>query len=107
MFQGSKKEVSVKSMTQGATIWIDGEKAGEDAVTQKLTRKDDHTILVKKDGCLTKTLEVKKTQVGWIIFDALFNWLAFATDAPTEAWNTFEKSKFTVELECPSSNNTN
>lgn len=48
MFQGSKKEVSVKSMTQGATIWIDGEKAGEDAVTQKLTRKDDHTILVKK-----------------------------------------------------------
>lgn len=108
MFQGSKKEVTVKSMTPGATIWINGNKAGEDAVTQKLARKTDHMILVKKEGCETKQIDVKKkTQVGWIVFDALFNWLAFATDAPTGAWNTFHQSDFTVELNCPNSGTKN
>jgi hypothetical protein len=102
MFQGSKKEVMVKTTTQGASIWIDGENKGTDAVTERLSRKHDHTILVKKEGCETKSLEVnKKTQVGWIIFDALFNVFAFATDAPTGAWNTFEKDRYTVELTCP------
>lgn len=101
MFQGSKKDVTVRTTTPGASIWIDGEKKGTDAVTERLSRKSDHTILVKKDGCSTQSLSVeKKTQVGWIIFDALFNWLAFATDAPTGAWNTFEKSNYTVELDC-------
>jgi hypothetical protein len=101
MFQGSKKDVTVKSMTPGASIWINGNKVGEDAVTQRLARKTDHMILVKKEGCETKQIDVrKKTQVGWVIFDALFNWLAFATDAPTGAWNTFQQSDFTVELDC-------
>lgn len=108
MFQGSKKEVTVKSMTPGATIWVNGEKAGEDAITKRLARKTDHMILVKKEGCETKQIDVrKKTQVGWVVFDALFNWLAFATDAPTGAWNTFHQSDFTVELNCSKPMNKN
>lgn len=107
MFQGSKKEVTVKSLTPNASIWIDGVNKGMDAFTERLTRKSDHTILVKKEGCETKMLDVKKkTQVGWIIFDGLFNWFAFATDAPTGAWNTFEKDNFTVELNCSKENKT-
>lgn len=102
MFNGSRKDVTIKSITPDATIYIDGDEKGKDAVTERLERKSDHTVIVKKDGCETKTLEIKKhTQVGWIIFDALFNWFAFATDAPTGAWNGFDKDHFSVELKCP------
>lgn len=102
MFQGSKKDVTIKSMTPDATIHVDGEEVGKDAVNVRLARKSNHTVVIKKDGCETKTVEIhKKTQVGWIIFDALFNWFAFATDAPTGAWNTFDKDRVTVELKCP------
>jgi len=99
--QGSKKDVTIRSMTPNASIYIDGDLAGQDAVNQRLTRKDDHTVIVKKDGCDNKIVEIKKhTQVGWIIFDALFNWFAFTTDAPTGAWNTFDKDHIVVELPC-------
>jgi hypothetical protein len=99
MFQGSKKDVTVKSMTPGASIYIDGEKKGTDMVTERLARKSNHTVMVKKDGFETSTTEIKKrTQVGWVLFDAFFNWFAFATDAPTGAWNTFDKDHVTVEL---------
>lgn len=102
MFNGPRKDVTVKSTTPNATIFIDGEEKGTDAVTERLSRKSNHTVVVKKAGCDTKTVEIKKqVQVGWIIFDALFNWFAFATDAPTGAWNTFEKDKITVDLSCP------
>jgi hypothetical protein len=102
MFNGSRKDVTVKSVTPNATIYIDGEEKGTDAVTEKLERKSNHTVLVKKEGCESKTVEIKKhVQVGWIVFDALFNWFAFATDAPTGAWNGFEKDHYSVELKCP------
>ena len=102
MFQGSKKNVVIKSLTPDASIYVDGEEQGKDAVTALLTRKHDHVVVVKKEGCEPRTVEIKKhVQVGWIIFDALFNWWAFATDAPTGAWNTFDKDHVIVELKCP------
>lgn len=100
LFQGSKKDVSIKSMTPGTSIYIDGEKVGADLVVSRLTRKSNHSVLLQKEGFNSKTIEIKKhTQVGWIIFDSLCNWFAFATDAPTGAWNTFDKDNIVAELE--------
>lgn len=107
MFNGTKKRVTIQSMTPKAKIYIDGEYAGEEVVTQKLKRKEDHTIIIKKEGCKTKTLNLdSEIQVGWIVFDALLNWFAFITDAPTGAWNSFEKSKYVIELECDNNSDT-
>ena len=101
MFQGSKKDVSIKSMTPDASIYINGELKGTDAVTVRLPRKSNHTVMIKKENCDSYTTQIEKhTQVGWVIFDALFNWFAFATDAPTGAWNTFDKDIITAELKC-------
>jgi len=48
MFQGSKKDVSIKSMTPDASIYINGELKGTDAVTVRLPRKSNHTVMIKK-----------------------------------------------------------
>ena len=102
MFNGSRKTITVKSITPNATIYLDGEEKGTGTVNEKVARKYDHTITVTKEGCETKTMELRRTvQVGWIVFDALFNWFAFATDAPTGAWNSFDKDHISVELKCP------
>jgi|AntAceMinimDraft_17_1070374.scaffolds.fasta_scaffold50026_1 hypothetical protein len=101
MFNGVKQNVSVTSMTSGSKIYIDGNLEGTDAVSVKLRRKDNHTVIVKKDGCETKTVQIDtNVQAGWIVFDALFNWFAFLTDAPTGAWKGFDKTKITVDLDC-------
>ena len=101
IFNGTKKNVTVQSMTQGADIYIDGNLEGQDAVTKKLTRKNSHTIIVKKDECKSKTVLIEsKTSAGWVVFDVLFNILAIAVDAPTGAWKTFDKSNVVVDLEC-------
>lgn len=101
MFNGTTKSISVKSQTPDAKIYIDGEYVGQENVQQSLSRKTGHTIMVKKEGCKTQTLNViSKVQVGWIAFDAFVNWFAFLTDAPTGAWKSFDKSVYVVELEC-------
>jgi len=101
MFNGSKKDVSVKSMTPGSEIYVNGNFVGDDAATVNLRRKHNHTVMIKKDGCETETVQIRKeTQAGWIVFDALFNWLAFLTDAPTGAWNTLEPENIVRELDC-------
>lgn len=101
MFNGTKKDVSVKSMTPDADIYVNGNYEAENAASVKLRRKNNHTVMIKKDGCQTETVQVKKqTQAGWIVFDALFNWFAFLTDAPTGAWNTLEPANIVRELDC-------
>ena len=101
IFNGIKQEVSIKSMTPNAKIYVDGNLEGTDAVSVKLRRKHNHTVMVKKDNCKTETVQIESNvQAGWIVFDALFNWFAFLTDAPTGAWKSFDKTKITVDLEC-------
>lgn len=101
MFNGTKQTVSVNSMTPNSKIYVNGEFMGNDAVSVKLPRKDGHSIVVKKEGCETQILSVTNhVQAGWIVFDALFNWFAFLTDAPTGAWNAFDRTNYTVELNC-------
>lgn len=101
MFNGVRQDVSITSMTPDAKIYVDGNLEGTDAVSVKLRRKDNHTVMVKKENCKTETVQIdSNVQAGWIVFDALFNWFAFLTDAPTGAWKSFDKTKITVELEC-------
>lgn len=99
VFQGSRKDVSIRSMTQGAKIYVDGELKGEDAITLKLARKTNHSVAVKKDGFETKTVDINKhTQAGWIVWGILFNLPEMIVDAITGAWNGFDKENITVDL---------
>jgi hypothetical protein len=99
MFNGTRQNVSIKSMTPSSKIYVDGNFEGEDAVSVKLNRKDDHSVIVKKDGYDSEVINIgTSAQAAWIVFDLFFNPLAFLTDAPTGAWNNFDRSKITVDL---------
>jgi hypothetical protein len=99
LFNGTKQSVNISANPVGTKIYVDGELAGSDNVRVKLRRKEDHTINAKKDGFQTANVNVESNvQAGWIVFDALFNWCAFLTDAPTGAWKSFDKSNYIIEL---------
>jgi hypothetical protein len=100
MFNGSRKDVPIRSMTQGSQIYVDGDLKGTDAVNVKLRRNSNHTIMIKKEGYKTQIIPVTKhADAGWIVFDALINWGAFLTDPTTGAWNVLEPDSVTVEVE--------
>lgn len=100
LFQGSVKNMAVKSMTPGADIYINGNLQGTDAVYVRLPRKTNHTVMVKKEGFDTKTIDIRKrTQVGWVLFDIFLNPFGIPVDAITGGWNTFDTDIITVELD--------
>ena len=101
LFNGTKQSVSISSTTPGAKIYVNGNYEGDEFVKMKLKRKNNHTVMVKKEKCDTRTVNIETdVQVGWVVFAALFNWFAFLTDAPTGAWNSFDRTSISVELDC-------
>lgn len=101
IFNGTKQGVTIRSMTDDSRIYVDGDYLGTNLVNVKLRRKDNHTVIVKKEGCKTETVHIdSNVQAGWVVFDALFNWFAFLTDPTTGAWKSFDKTRITVDLEC-------
>lgn len=100
IFNGVNKSVSIKSMTPDAKIYVDGNFEGTDAVAVKLRREDNHTVIVKKEGYVKEVVQINThVQVGWVIFDALFSWVGLLVDVSTSAWNKFDKTKITVDLD--------
>ena len=86
-------------MTEDSEIYVDGNYVGKDMVSVALTRRDDHTVIVRKEGYRTKSIGIKSiVQVGWVIFDTFFNWFAFLTDPTTGAWCRLDMSNITVDL---------
>jgi hypothetical protein len=101
IFNGSKQNVSVKSYTDDAKIYVDGARRGQDAITANLKRNNGHTISIRKEGCDTYTRQIRSnTQAGWIVFGILFNIPGLITDAATGAWNELEPTTITKELDC-------
>ncbi len=102
MFNGSKKRVNITSNTPASKIYVDGELVGTETATVKLKRKQDHTIVVKKEGCKSQTVALdKEFQLGWVFLYLFVNPFALITDAPSGAWYGFDKSQVVVpELDC-------
>jgi hypothetical protein len=100
IFNGTKQNVSVKSMTPYSKIYVDGNYVGTDAVSVALTRGENHTVIIKKEGYNSETVGIKsRVQAGWVVFDALLNWLAFFTDPTTGAWCGLDMTNIAVDLE--------
>ncbi|MDR1259804.1 MAG: PEGA domain-containing protein [Endomicrobium sp.] len=99
IFNGTRQSVSVKSMTQGSKIYIDGNYEGNDCVSMKLKRDRNHSVIIKKEGYQTEAMNIDShVQPGWVAYGVLNNF-ALITDAVTGAWNSLDKTNIVVELE--------
>jgi hypothetical protein len=87
-------------MTPDSKIYIDGNYEGKDCVSANLKRNQNHSIIVRKKGYKTASVNVNNhVQAGWVVFAALFNQFAFLTDPTTGAWNALDKTNIVIKLE--------
>jgi hypothetical protein len=93
LFQGTRERVNIVSQTPDSKIYVDGNYAGTGTTSIKLKRKEDHIIVAKKDGYKSQTIPLdKQFQIGWVLLYVFVNPFAIITDAPTGAWNGFDRS---------------
>jgi hypothetical protein len=99
VFNGTRQNVLIKSMTKDSKIYVDGNYVGKDSVAVKLKRADNHNVIVKKDGYDTEVVAIDNhIQIGWLLYDIIFNQFAIFTDAPTGAWYSLDKKNIIVDL---------
>lgn len=99
LFNGTKQSVYVRSMTSDSKIYIDGDLEGMDAVTKKLKRNKSHSIIVKKDGYKTGSINIyHDIQVGWLLYGILNNF-ALIIDAITGSWYELDRTNIVLEIE--------
>jgi hypothetical protein len=105
ILQGSKQNITIKSLTPGAKINVDGDDLGNDLVAIKLKRNTNHTIMIRKEGYQTKTITLeRRLQAGFVVIDVLLaltgvGLIWIIVDAATGSWHTFDKEKIVVELD--------
>jgi hypothetical protein len=67
IINGSSQQVSIASTPSGADVIIDGADVGETPITQKLSRKDQHTIELRLDGYESESIIVNRGVSGWVV----------------------------------------
>lgn len=97
---GSSQQISIASKPSGAEVLIDGADVGDTPLTQKLSRKDQHTIELKLDGYESESIIVNKGVSGWIAGNILFGGLiGLAVDAATGAMYKLDPTEIQRSLD--------
>ena len=105
IFQGSRQQVTIQSLTKDSKIYVDGDDKGKDNASVRLKRNRNHAIAIKKDGYETKIINIEKhTQAGYVVADVLLALTGYGlawiiVDAATGSWNKFDQDAISVELE--------
>jgi len=74
IINGSYDSVTVNSLVDGASIYIDGVEMGYNDVTTQLKRGKTHIIKVKKEGCKTKVIQTGKSFDFTSLLGILIDW---------------------------------
>jgi hypothetical protein len=105
VFRGTRQNVKMQSMTNGTSIYVDGELVGTDYVSQRLKRSKSHTVTFKKDGCNSENVHIgSELSGGWVAWDVInilwLNPIPILCDGISGAWRKLDKTQVTVDLTC-------
>ncbi len=101
IFNGVKQDVTVRSMTDNAKIYINGELKGKTALIERLRRNRDYVITIKKQDCETQTKLIHHDmQLIWFLFGAFLNWPGLLVDFASGAIFVLEPDIIVIELDC-------
>ncbi len=75
IISGSKQNVKFDSNPSTATIYIDEVEVGKTPFEIKLTRKSEHSVMIKLDGYQTYETKLTKKFNAWYIGNILFGGL--------------------------------
>jgi len=100
IFQGTKQQVTVKSITPDSKIYVNGNFMGTDFVETKLKRKQGHVVSIQKEGYKSETVNIQPTFQGvWIVPNIFTYGIGCIIDGYTGAWKKFDNPHITVKLD--------
>jgi len=100
IFKGSKSNLALESDPAGAQVFIDGHYMGDTPLRLKLESKRDYAIEFRKEGYLTKTVNVQnKVGAMWIVLDVLAGLVPVIVDAATGSWYELNQDNVKVILD--------
>lgn len=92
--------VSITSNPSDAAVYVDGNLMGRTPLTQKMSVKDQHTVVVRKEGYRDGTRSIgTHTGALWIVLDVLLGLIPIIVDAITGDWQELNSDSVHVELE--------
>ena len=99
MFLSSSTDVSVNSNPVAAQITINGVTHGITPMQVTLSSRDDHTIVISKEGYQTVSCVINRKVSGTIVvLDVLTGLVPVIIDASTGGWYKLESDVCSVTL---------
>ncbi len=92
--------VSITSNPTNADVYVDGQLMGRTPLTQNMSVKHQHAIVVRKEGYRDGARQIgTHTGALWVILDILLGLVPIIVDAATGDWQELNRDAVHVELE--------
>lgn len=103
MFSGTSQEVSIRSKSPNAKIYVNERYMGQGQVLTSFKKKEEYTIRVEENGCesvipVSKSFDAT-TLLGIFIDYGLVSILVI-DGAATGSWQEFDQTNYLVDAEC-------
>ena len=104
MISGRTQQIPINASPQGATVCIDGQKAGTSPMVANLSRKRPHVIVIEHEGYQPVMRALSNEVNPWIVVNFIPFFLipgpfGLAVDAATGAVHTFNTAGFDFFLQ--------
>lgn len=99
LFNGGPANVTVNSNPPGAEVWVDGTNRGVTPATLQLSKKESHTVTLRRAGYQETTVTINRKVSGtYVILDVLGGLLPVIIDAATGSWYVLDTNEVNVTL---------
>ena len=99
LFNDKDPPIGIDSNPAGAEVFVNGNYVGTTPVEVKLTVRQEHAIVFRKEGYEDKTYHLSNSVgVGWIVLDILGGLVPIIVDAATGDWMELNQETVNVVL---------
>jgi|AntRauTorckE6833_2_1112554.scaffolds.fasta_scaffold21476_2 uncharacterized protein YceK len=102
IIKGNSDEVTINSLEQGTTLYVNGAARGKDSAFVTLDKGKKHTITAKKDGCSPVTAQTGESFDPTTLLGIFIDWGIFTipTDLISGAAWKIQPTSYTVTPIC-------
>jgi len=99
IFRGSKQELSIDSLPEGAEVTVGGVEYGNTPAKLKLSPKEEPIIILTKENYEPLKIQTSSgVGGGWIVLGILTFPVGLIVDAVTGCWYGFDQKHFEVDF---------
>ena len=107
MFNGTSQQVSIRSKSPDAKIYVNETLLGEGNVITSFKKNKEYTIRVEKENCQSVSIPVSKSFDPTTLLGVFIDWgivsILVVDGVATGAWKKFDQENYIVNANCKSS----